>query len=59
MLSLRKEDAAIIGLAVLAITLLGSTIAFLILWRITVEDRNAVWELYYDVAGIDPDVSVV
>jgi hypothetical protein len=49
-----SKDAALIGLVVTAIILLGATITFLILWRITIEDRNAVWQLYYDAAGIDP-----
>lgn len=49
-----NKDAAIVGLVVACIILLGAAIAFLILWRITIEDRNAVWQLYYDVAGIDP-----
>jgi hypothetical protein len=53
MFTVRTEDSIIIALAVAAVTLLGSTIAFLILWRIAIEDRNAVWELYDDTVSID------
>jgi len=47
-----NTDAIIVGMATAAVTLLGTTIAFLTLWRIAIEDRNAVWVLYYDEAGI-------
>ena len=53
-LSISNVDATIIALAVAATILLGTTIAFLTLCRITIEDRNAVWELYYDAIGVDP-----
>ena len=49
-----KRDPVLISLSVIGISLLGSTILFAILWRVTVEDRNSAWELYYNEIGVDP-----
>ena len=49
-----SSDAVIITLVVLGVCLLGSSIAFILMWRIAVEDRDAAMELYDECIGIDP-----
>ena len=48
-----RTDATIAGLLVAAICLFGTTIAFVVLWRIAIDDGDGWRDLYNKVKDID------
>jgi hypothetical protein len=54
-MSFKQSDALLVGLAIFSVLALSGLIAFLVLWRITVEDRDAVYALYDECAGLDEE----